>query len=629
MALTSTNDVRATSSAAREVDRLNTSSTPEQDDTPYIRFALDQLTRGENVQHRSHGAQLSENARQQTIIIRHPQPVFLSARAGRSSRSALRSTTDSRLQDTTAPGSAVSTPSSLSIFSTTEATSTAPSLSFGSSTNTFDSEDLENGTIKIKPLPSLSDDEGCTNFEDKIATKEDLEKLTAAHSLPYLPEGTWTARLRQFRHGTMSMYRRLYTGTIIINIAVIAAMIAKSVQRPGSFTYESAATATGANLVIGALMRHEHWVNLLFKLVLLLPYSTPMAIRRNAAKVAYSYGGIHSGCGISALLWYVFYTTLVVSQFRGSPGEEIALATVTAATLFCLCIIIGLAHPTPRSKYHDVWEISHRFAGWTAIGLVWAQTLLVIISAAHHARASTGLTLVRNPTFWFLAVITGLLIYPWLRMRHRKVTSEVLSSHAVRLHFNDAKLQSCRGYRLATNPLLECHGFATIPDPVYTDVEAGKGYSILISRAGDWTGNLIKNPPTKIWSRGAPTTGVLRIASLFTPIVVVATGSGIGPCLSFLQCYPHYPMRVLWSARHPQKTYGSSIMNAVLRADGDAVVIDTEKTKKPDMTALSYALAKKVGAEAIIIISNPWSTRKVVYELEARGVPAFGAIFDS
>jgi ribosomal protein L14E/L6E/L27E len=33
--------------------------------------------------------------------------------------------------------------------------------------------------------------------------------------------------------------------------------------------------------------------------------------------------------------------------------------------------------------------------------------------------------------------------------------------------------------------------------------------------------------------------------------------------------------------------------------------------------------------EAVVVISNQRVTRKVVYGLETRGVPAYGAIFDS
>jgi hypothetical protein len=40
-------------------------------------------------------------------------------------------------------------------------------------------------------------------------------------------------------------------------------------------------------------------------------------------------------------------------------------------------------------------------------------------------------------------------------------------------------------------------------------------------------------------------------------------------------------------------------------------------------------LVKKFKAEAVLVVSNPIFTRKMVFDLESRGVPAYGPIFDS
>ena len=57
--------------------------------------------------------------------------------------------------------------------------------------------------------------------------------------------------------------------------------------------------------------------------------------------------------------------------------------------------------------------------------------------------------------------------------------------------------------------------------------------------------------------------------------------------------------------------------------------LDTRKQGKPDMVALSYKLYKEFNAEAVCIISNQKLTQKVVYGMTSRGIPAFGAIWDS
>ena len=51
--------------------------------------------------------------------------------------------------------------------------------------------------------------------------------------------------------------------------------------------------------------------------------------------------------------------------------------------------------------------------------------------------------------------------------------------------------------------------------------------------------------------------------------------------------------------------------------------------QRPDMVSLTYQLVLESNAEAVFIISNPKVTQKVVYGMETRGIPAYGAIFDS
>ena len=136
------------------------------------------------------------------------------------------------------------------------------------------------------------------------------------------------------------------------------------------------------------------------------------------------------------------------------------------------------------------------------------------------------------------------------------------------------------------------------------------------------------NPPKKLWVRGYPIHGLLYTSKLFTRIVVVATGSGIGPCLSLLYA-DVTPRRVFWSTPAPAVTFGPGVVEAVKKADPNAVIWNTRVHGRPDMVFETYRLVRESNAEAVFIISNPKITRKVVYGMESRGIPAYGAIFDS
>jgi hypothetical protein len=47
------------------------------------------------------------------------------------------------------------------------------------------------------------------------------------------------------------------------------------------------------------------------------------------------------------------------------------------------------------------------------------------------------------------------------------------------------------------------------------------------------------------------------------------------------------------------------------------------------MVPIIERMASDFGAEAVCVISNPRLTKKLVYELETRGLVAMGPIFDS
>ncbi|KAG6854584.1 hypothetical protein C0991_004920 [Blastosporella zonata] len=221
-------------------------------------------------------------------------------------------------------------------------------------------------------------------------------------------------------------------------------------------------------------------------------------------------------------------------------------------------------------------------------------------------------------------LITALvsLILPWLKLKKVPVRCEKLSNHAVRMYFDYATPGSGSFVRLSDSPMTEWHGFATMPEPGKT------GFSLVVSRAGDWTNKMIAKPPTHIWKRGVPTYGVMKIAPMFRRLVVVATGSGIGPCTAAIM-EKKIPIRVLWTAPSVRETFGDKLVDSILEANPDAVIYNTRQHGKPDMVKLTYRLVKEFNAEAVVIISNQTLTEKVVYGMMSRGIPAFGAIWDS
>ena len=127
--------------------------------------------------------------------------------------------------------------------------------------------------------------------------------------------------------------------------------------------------------------------------------------------------------------------------------------------------------------------------------------------------------------------------------------------------------------------------------------------------------------------KGITTAGVANVETLFRKVVYVATGSGIGPVLPHLLAGA-VPARLVWAAREPRRTYGD-LVQEILAVQPDALIWDTATQGKPDMLRLAYRAYVEFGAEAVICISNKKLTWQVVHGLESRGIPAYGAIWDS
>ncbi|KAF1846733.1 acetyl-CoA synthetase-like protein [Cucurbitaria berberidis CBS 394.84] len=438
-----------------------------------------------------------------------------------------------------------------------------------------------------------------------------------------LPEKNGFHGQRWFRHRLFILYRRFFSVVIAANLIAACFILYRRIKFD-RYILADLATATAANLCIAVLMRSEPVVNLLFTVFCSVPTSFPLAIRRHCARI-FHIGGIHSGCAIAAMVWFTFFTIGASVELTKPLGVRcISVAPVVLSYLVVAIFFAmgSMSHPTIRAKYHNIWEMTHRFGGWTALLLLWIQTFLAT-KDLNPDIAPTKAWL-NSPPIWLLTIATMAIIFPWLFLRKVLVRSEVLSNHAVRLWFNYTTPVVGTSVRLAERPLLDWHGFATItnegPNP--------NGFSLIVSRAGDFTGRTIERAPTHIWVRGIPTCGVLRIATLFRSVVLVATGSGIGPCLAVILARK-VPCRILWTAPNPEQTFGKDIVESVMKTDPHAVIHNTRTQGKPNMSLMAYKLYKESGAEAVCVISNKRFTTKIVYDMECRGIPAYGAIFDS
>lgn len=472
--------------------------------------------------------------------------------------------------------------------------------------------------------------------------------------------------VRHARHTFLTVYRRLFSLVFISNVIALWVVVAKYRSYSQQGWLAALANAASANLMVALLIRQDYIVNILFRYVVckngltldsppchislldkvpsfihlltlalprltwIVPLTAPLRLRRILAKV-YELGGVHSGAAVSSIIWFAMFTGFLTKETTDFSTlqwvvMQPAIIALTYVVLLILMLLAMTAYPTCRFMAHNTFENVHRWGGWFSLALFWAELVLFARMEASGEGKTLLLDMLKLPAASFLLVSSFHAILPWLRLHKLYVVPEKLSDHAIRLHFSDP-IPLFVGLRLSTAPLKEWHSFAAIP------ARNGKGGSVLISNAGDWTNECINNPREYYWVKGVPVTGVLCMARIFRKIVVVTTGSGIGPVLAVIQDTAQCGItcRVIWSAANPLETFGEGVIDSVKAVDPDAVIINTRRPgfRRPDLVQIAYDIYKKDGAEAVFCISNPKLTKKVVYGLEGRGVPAFGPVWDS
>jgi hypothetical protein len=393
------------------------------------------------------------------------------------------------------------------------------------------------------------------------------------------------------KHPSVKPYNRLAVGILILNLLVYSKVEVLSLQNVLNFTL--------LNFSAAILIRQQYVINLLFHLATSAPQSWPIQIRWALGKV-YHFGGIHVGGFFCGTAW-------LATSIGHLPSAELRVLVVLHLILLGIMMVAAL--PVVRAKHHNQFELVARFGGWASIALFWLQTIML----GQVFSASGAL----------LLPVTFSVALPWLRLKKVRVDLLVPSNHVALAKFNYGVTPFAGSSTdLSRNPLLEWHSFANVPSP------GEDGFRLTISRAGDWTGRLIDEKPTHLWVKGIPTAGVGNVEKLFKKVVWVATGSGIGPCLPHLLS-GQVPAMLVWSTRNPRKTYGDALVNEILRVQPNAIIWDTDSQGKPDLVKLSYEAFKTFDAEAVICIANKKVTFHVNYQMESRGIPAFGAIWDS
>ncbi|XP_057828340.2 adenylate-forming reductase 06235-like [Cryptomeria japonica] len=418
--------------------------------------------------------------------------------------------------------------------------------------------------------------------------------------------------------GLFTVYKRLFITTFALNVTALI------LAATGHFPYAEKETVlfSVGNILALVLCRSEVFLRILFWVaVKMLGRSwVPIPLKTAATSFLQCLGGIHSGCGISSIMWLIYSLVQILRHRESTSGVIISVA---AAILELLFISSAAAFPLVRHVHHNFFEEIHRFAGWIALALLWA---FVILTASYNptkrAYKLRFLDLVKKQDFIFTLLITLLIIFPWLTVRKVAVQVSAPSGQASLIKFGGGVNPGLLG-QISRSPLSDRHAFGIISDGKYENM-------MLAGAVGDFTTELVSDPPKFLYTRYIHFAGLPYLINMYEKVVVVATGSGIGVFLSFMLQCSRADVYFIWVAKAIQRNFGDEIVRKIESYPSEKMIVhDTAVSGHPNVAELTVKAVRDWSAQVVIVTSNPRGSRDVVKKCRREGIPAFGPIWDS
>ncbi|WAR56364.1 hypothetical protein PtB15_7B212 [Puccinia triticina] len=384
----------------------------------------------------------------------------------------------------------------------------------------------------------------------------------------------------------------------------------------------SSAFVTG-NMLVAIAIRSE-WVMRLIYWISIKSFRgwTPLKFRVAVVAILYHIGGLHSGCGISAMLWLILswaYHIMNKNLYHYLVLVSLFLSMlVTVATCF-------FATPLIRGLHHNTFEITHRFLGW--LGII-TGLIFVIASSwwdvnTQSWRAS-GRYLVRQEEFWFMIAIIPLVVGQWITVRNVPVTVQAPSNKASVIRVPGG-LTSGLHTRVSRGGLREWHIFGAVSEGKHADC-----HYIVMAVQGGFTRAINKEQPETLYTKTWKPCGLPYFSRLFDRGVAICTGSGIGAVGS--TCIQHDNWFLVWIGADLERTYGIEFMNFIKsKIQPERLLIwDTRgPLGRPDVNVELARVYKQWGAQVALFIGSPALNKSVLRTSRARGIPVFGSIWDA
>ncbi|GAB1526586.1 hypothetical protein RhiTH_009754 [Rhizoctonia solani] len=347
------------------------------------------------------------------------------------------------------------------------------------------------------------------------------------------------------------------------------------------------AQASLVNLTITVLVRNELLLAGLYWAFSKIPFR-----RFYAHRMLHSIGGLHVGCAFGTFIVEVGRSTSLNSTL------DIALLVTSIILPVGITVIIFFALRPLRERFHNAWEYTHRYVGWTVI----ADLVVHLGLKAATLDTPEQLFYTSLPYLTLACIIS--IFYIWFTVRHAQISIRANRSVAVVTLPGAPTMRSGTFARISRDGF-EWHAFSV----AMTDFEK-REFSLIVGRAGDWTTGLINDAldtrgPEKIYIRGVCPPGFMYMHRSYKKVVTVCTGAGIAPALPHIEQHTSDIM-LIWIAKNHRKTYGEAVWNTVTSnlPANQVILHDTSLSGRPDIASLLEKAAIAHDAEAVFVVGG-------------------------
>jgi hypothetical protein len=389
-------------------------------------------------------------------------------------------------------------------------------------------------------------------------------------------------------------YRKFFTFVVCANlVGIIMAAL-------GKFPY--AENHLGAlvlgNLLCAILMRNELFLRFLYIISIYgLRSWAPNCIKLGVTSILQHVGGIHSGCALSGAAWLVYKVVDIIIHHAANHGAVIVAGVITNILVF---VSVLSAFPWVRNYHHNIFETHHRFIGWLGLATTW---VFVILGNTYDSRIGAwrldANSMLNSQELWFAVFMTVFVLIPWFTLREVPVHVEIPSPRVAVLRFDRGMQQGLLG-RISRTSIMEYHAFGIISEGTKSPY-----HYMICGVQGDFTKNLVVNPPKTVWTRELKFAGVGHASAMFKRGIRICTGTGIGAALSTCIQSPNWFL--IWIGSDQEKTFGPTIAGLIKKhIEPERMILWDSKKRggRPDTVQLLKDTWKSFGAEVIFITSN-------------------------